>query len=305
MSGWINPVRRLKWWVIGCALLLCVCFLGWYEQNIRIWASFELKRATPLPDFDLSKAASLSSARRASLEQELFGEIYMWDTQSRRYHGPGGGLELEMRWRAMANEGLELAQLALMVFEPSTAHMHNPLPALKRLDELARQGEAGAMCLIPVIASRLPERGGIDWSQQIAAARFWMTKGADVSHPVCLAMLGARIQSGTDGFVRDVPRGRAMLFKALNLGYRNAASSFWLYFMQRGLGEFPNRRLAYCWGYQAAKYRNSDADLTLQVYLDKAGPERRQLLESELREFRAWFPTTEECINLTNHYQGE
>src|SRR5690606_30991149 len=135
---------------------------------------------------DAGKAASLSPERRAEWERELFNEVPMWNTQSRRYQEPNGRLEREMRWRAMAEGGYELAHLALRVFEPRSVHMHNPWPALMRIDELARQGDAGAMCLYATIATRLPERGGIDWSPQRAQARFWMMKGVEMSHPECL-----------------------------------------------------------------------------------------------------------------------
>ena len=299
-----RTVRRRKWSAIGFMLLLAVGLAWWSEQNIRIWASFELWRQMPLPDFDASKTANVSQEQRAEWEQELFAEVNRWNDHSRRYHGPSGTLERELRWRTMAEEGYELAHLALMVFEPSSGRMQRPLPALKRLDELARLGDAGAMCLYTTIAMKLPERGGIDWSPQKAQARFWMQKGAEIGHPACLIHLGARLQSGFTGFVQDVPRARAMLFSALRAGYLDAAGALWFFFENAGLSDPRNRRLTYCWGYQAAKIRYSDADLSLQVYLNEASPPLRQSLESELRDLRMWHPSLEECIELTNQSEG-
>lgn len=48
----------------------------------------------------------------------------------------------------MANEGYELAYLTLRVLEPGEpAPSYNPLPTFERLDQLAHDGDAGAMCL--------------------------------------------------------------------------------------------------------------------------------------------------------------
>lgn len=299
-----RTLRGRKWTAIVLALLLGIGLISWSEQNIRIWASFVLWREAPLPKFDAGKAASLSPERRAEWERELFNEVPMWNTQSRRYQEPNGRLEREMRWRAMAEGGYELAHLALRVFEPRSVHMQNPLPALKRLEELALQGDAGAMCLFVAIVNRLPERGGIDWSPQEAKARFWMQKGAELAHPACRIQLGARLQSGVDGFAQDVPRGRALLYQALRSGYLGAAGSIRNYFDAQGLDVARNRRLTYCWGYHAAKIRFIDADLFLLVHRNRARPEQRPALESELHELRKWHPTIEECIDLTDKIQG-
>jgi hypothetical protein len=299
-----KTARRRKWSAIGLVLLLVIGLAWWNEQNIRIWASFELWRQMPLPDFDSRKATKLSQERRAEWERELFTEVTMWNDQSRRYHGPSGTLERELRWRAMAKEGFELAYLALMIYEPSSGRMQRPLPALERLDELARQADAGAMCLYTAIATKLPERGGIDWASQEARARFWMQKGVELGHPACLIQLGARLQSGIDGFVQDVPRGRAMLYQALSFGYLGAAGTLRNYFDAQGLDSARNRQLVYCWGYQAARIRFTDADLFLRVHRNRAPSEQRPLLEYELREFKKWHPVIEECIDLTNQIQG-
>lgn len=290
---------------MGIALLIGIALIWWNEQNIRAWASFVLWRDTPLPEFDASKAASVSPEQRAEWERELFLELPMWNTQSRQYQEPNGRMEREMRWRAMADGGYELAHLALRAFEPSSVHMQNPLPVLERLEQLARQGDAGAMCLISAIVRELPERGGIDWSPQRARARAWMQKGAQLLHPACLIDLGGRLQSGFDGFVKDVPSGRAMLFAALRSGYLNAAVPLWFFFKKAGLNDPRNRKLVYCWGYQAAKFRYSDADLSLQVHMSEASPDLRHSLESELIALRKWHPTFEECIDLVNQTEGE
>lgn len=294
--AWSRLNRR---WIIGGALLLAVSLGWWNFDTFRIWAFFVQARATPLPVFDAGKAAQLTAARRAELERELFTELYMWNTQSRRYQEPGGLEARERRWREMVDEGYELAYLALTVFEPSTVQVHHPLPALRRLEELAGQGDAGAMCMYSAIVLYMPQRGGIDWSEYRSQARHWMQVGAKAKHPDCLIQLGGRRQAGSDGFAENIPLGRSMLFEALASGYLRAAGSLWGHFDEKGLVDFNSRRLVYCWGFVAASYRFSDADLSLQVYRNNLPPDQRRLLDAELGLLRNWQPTSDECVNLT------
>lgn len=295
-----------KWPAIGLVLLLAIGLAWWNEQNIRIWASFELSRRTPLPDFDAGKAAGLSAERRAALERELFGEVHMWNTQSRSYHGPNGGIEREMRWQAMADDGYELAHLALKVFEPSTGHMHNPIPALERLDELARKDDSGAMCLFASMVIHLPDRGGIDWSPYHKLKNAWMKRGADMGHPQCLIALGGRLMAGSDGQPLNVQHGMNMIFGAIKKGYTHGVGSLSLLSERRGLDKAGNRREMYCWDYQASQYSYHDPDLTLRVYMQSEAPtEQREGLLRELGQLRRWRPALEECIELTRLNQGE
>lgn len=292
--------KGLKWMLAILMLLLSIGWLLWNEQNVRIWASFELSRSTPLPDFDARKAAGLSAKRRAALERELFGEVHMWNTQSRRYHGPSGGVAREMRWRSMSDEGYELAHLALRVFEPSTGHMHNPMSALRRLSELARQGDVGAMCMISDIALRLPARGGINWSLQEKEGRAWMRVGAEAGHPECLALLGIRLIGGVDQFPLEVDRGMNMLFEAIRQGYAYWSGSLAYHFKELGLDVDGNRRLVYCWQYQDAKHSFIEPDMALKIYARNAmPPNRREALLRELEQLRNWRPAIEECIDLS------
>jgi hypothetical protein len=286
-------------------LLMGIGLIWWNQQTLRIWAYFVHPFATPRVFFDAGKAATLSAERRTELERELFNEVYLWNDQSRRYNGPQGLVQREARWRSMAAEGYELAYLTLKVFEPSTVQVHNPLPVLERLDELARQGDAGAMCLLSAISYRLPARPGIDWSGQRLRARFWMQKGAALGHPDCYIQLGGRLRAGSDGFQQDMARGTDLLIKALQARYLRAAASFWADTEKIGLDSARYRQLAYCWGYQMANYSFTDADLSLVVYRNKAPREHRALLEHELNRLRRWHPAIDECIDLTIATQGE
>lgn len=297
--------KTRKWRITGMLVLLAALLIWWNLQTLLVWFYMAQPRANPLPAFDASKATSLSATRRADLERELFTEVYMWNTQSRRYQEPNGRVEREQRWLSMANEGYELAHLALQVFEPSTVQVHNPLPVLKRLDALAQHGDAGAMCLYANVVNQLPEHSGLTWAKQDAQGREWMVKGAELNHPQCLALLGGRMAVGSDGFAKDTQRGTQMQFDAIRRGYPYLATgSLRLNSKAMGMSDARNRKLVFCWQYHEAKTDFIDASLSFEVYRDSAPIEQRESLNAELNQLRSWHPSVEECIELTQQATG-
>lgn len=300
-----NPQNRARRWKIaGLSLLVFAALVAWNWQLITIWWSTPVWRHSPLPVFDASKALTLNAQRRAELEQELFSELWMWNTQSRRYLEPGSLEKRRARWLEMSAEGYELAHLTLQVLDPGDPP-HNPLSTFKRLDELAKQGDAGAMCLYGGIAFQLPNRA-VDWTPQRKRAREWMEKGAQLGHPQCQIALGGRLTAGTDGYPREVKRGSEMIFDAIRRGYIHGTGALWIYFHDRGLVDVQNRRLVYCWGYHSAKIRSAEADLSLKVNAQTDAPsEQRPALESELDLLRTWHPSVEECIDLSKQALGD
>ncbi|WP_234266824.1 hypothetical protein [Hydrogenophaga sp. NFH-34] len=296
--------KHRKWKITGIALLLAVFLASANWQLLTIWWSIPLRHQNPIPQFDVGKAKSLSTQRRAELERELFSELWMWNTQSRRYQEPGSLEKRRQRWLEMASEGYELAYLTLQVLEPGEpAPSHNPLPIFKRLEELAEQGDAGAMCLYGGIAFQLPI-WAVDWTPQKKKAREWMEKGAQLRHPQCLIALGGRLTAGTDGYPKEVKRGSEMIFDAIRKGYLHGAGSLWVDFERRGLEDRANRKLIYCWQYQDAKNSFFDPGLSIDVYKDKFFPEQQAILTQELDRLRQWHPSIDECIELTKSILG-
>lgn len=229
----------------------------------------------------------------------------MWNTSSRRYNGPQGVMQRERRWQDMADEGYELAHLVLTVFEPGVRRVHNPVPVLTRLDELARQGDAGAMCLMAAIVMQLPKSVGFDWSPYVERERVWAQKGMELGHPECLAIVGGRLVFGSDGMPKDPRRGMDMMFKAFREGYTFWVGISWMHIRERDLAERSNRRLLYCWQYHDAQQRFIEPETSFKVYLQyKAAAAQRELLMSELEGLRQWHPTIEECIDLTRQVPG-
>lgn len=132
-----------------------------------------------------------------------------------------------------------------------------------------------------------------------------MLRGVDERHPECMSLVGARLLVGSDGFSRNVPTGMHLLTAALDKGYMRAASSLEGHFEEKGLDDMRNRRLSYCWAYQAANYSFTDADLSLRVYRNEAPIKQREALARELTQLREWRPEIKECLELTKQLEGE
>lgn len=295
----LHKWRRSGRAIVCVLLVLAAVCIWWQRESIYLWVYFLPSGRTELPAFDRDKAALLSVDQRVNMERELFTELFLWNRDSRRYNGLDGLRQREQRWREMAREGFELAHLTLTAFEPSAVRRHSPLPALRRLDALARQGDAGAMCLIAFIADNLPRWGGVDLSGYHEMAKFWMLKAADAGHPECLVSLGARLLGGSDGFSQDSRMAMEMLVTALRKEYMSAASVLAHHFLKKGLDDALNRRLVYCWSYHAAKYRFSESDLSLVVHRNAVPPAQRESLDRELVQLRQWHPVIDDCLALS------
>lgn len=289
--------RRWGWKTVGLSLLLAFVLLAWNWQLLTIWWSTPVWRHSPLPAFDASKAHTLSAQRRAELERELFSELWMWNTQSRRYQEPDSLAKRRQRWLEMSAEGYELAHLTLQVLDPGDPP-HNPLPVFKRLEELAQQGDAGAMCLYGGIAFQLPS-WAVDWTPQRKRARELMEKGAQLGHPQCLVTVGAWLMAGGDDYPKDIKKGINMTLIGIEKGYDHSAGSLMRRFQERGLSDSSNRRIYYCWAHHESKYRDSPPELGLEVYIKKSSSDGQSELAQELSRLRQWHPDIQECVELT------
>lgn len=187
-QGMLNP-RARRWLVVAGGLLLTAALIAWNWQGICIFVNMvPIRGVDEFPTFDSQKAQRLSAERRAELERELFSELQMWNGSSRRFSGLNARAERQQRWIEMAQEGSELADLTLKVLPPDS-FARDPRPTLKRLEEMATQGDAAAMCLYGGIVFQLPYWAA-DWTPQQKRARYWTEKGAALGHPQCLIALG-------------------------------------------------------------------------------------------------------------------
>lgn len=307
MKPWMQSKRLRRWTIAAGVLLLLAALAAWNWQGIRIWYHMDpVGPAYAIPPLDAQKTQSLSAARRAELERELFSELSgygMWNGESRRYQGAEALEQRRQRWEEMAAEGSELAHLALTVLPPGS-FARDPRPTLKRLEAMAQQGDAAAMCLYGSIAFAM-DPGVAVWTAQQARGREWVIKGAELGHPDCLIRLGGWRMSGYVA-PADPKRGSEMIYEALRKGYDYYVGSLQSRAGELKLIDAPSRRLEYCWAYHQAKQSKYDPDLSMKVYINNEAPQQdRARLNQELDQLRQWHPSIEDCIQLTQQIFGE
>jgi hypothetical protein len=232
-------LRRMAWMVVALLLLLAASALYAFKSH---W----FPRLDDRPVFAADKAKAFSPERRAAYEHELFSELPFWNMDgTARYRDSGGVRAREARWREMAADGFELAAIVLRVLDPSGGVVYSPSGPMRRLEELAEQGDTGAMCLMVGLINRAALR--VDWRPYQPTYTRWLVEGAQRGHPECLDQLGGRLVRGSDGFQRDTVRGTELKFDAVRAGYVHGAGSLALHFRERGLDDKANVRRVYCW----------------------------------------------------------
>jgi hypothetical protein len=214
--------------------------------------------------FDQNKAAALTPQRRAVLESELLREIPSWNWSNPQYPRGDDIAKRGDRWKAMADEGLELAHIALRVLEPEGGHIHSLRQPFERLEELAAQGDVGAMCLMPylVAASALKH----DWRRYQPRYTKWLEVGAQRRHPACTNALGGRLLLGTDGFDRDESRGLTMVVESLRLDDTQSVGQLVLHLQAKPRPSQRDYQALYC---LLAVDKAFDRSSEMRLLLDK------------------------------------
>lgn len=254
-----------------------------------------------LAPFDHTKAATFTPGQRADFERELFEELPHWFQPTRRYPTwePDLYLAREQRWQAMADQGFELAHIVLQVVQPGRGKQFDPHPAFKRLEQLAEQGDAGAMCLMPGLRLISADQYRSD-EQILQMSRRWMQRGVELGHPQCLSEMGRRMMYGTGGVARDVKRGQAMVFQSIRQGYLNDSGLLALNHEEQGLLNPAHMKASYCWEYWYSKISTDDPDWSIKHFVDfKASAADQPRMRAQLEELKRWTPTVDECIQLS------
>lgn len=290
------PRRHVWRWLLAILVLLLALGTLWFTWLVRFpWH---------LEGFDPARAAKLTPEKRAAYEQELFSEVLHWFDPTTRYPTwePNYYLPREQRWLEMANDGFELAHIALRVLRPSAGVKYNAGPAFKRLEELAEQGDQGAMCMMQSIRIIASPRDVTP--QVIERARHWMVKGAELGHPQCVRMLGGRLLMGSDGQPQDTQRGKALIFQSIQKGYVHSVGVMALHYEEKGLLDAADVRRLYCWEIWGAKVYQAMEPMKSVLYtINQDAPvEKRAEFLDQLNALRDWDPAVEECVALS---QGE
>ncbi|MDQ3272846.1 MAG: hypothetical protein M3Q12_11870 [Pseudomonadota bacterium] len=238
------PRRQTKkWWhvllLVVLIPLLCVAGAVAYELNREHFPRLDL------PAFDKTKVVKLPPDKRAAYEQELFSELQQWNRGSRKYPTVADIARREQRWQAMADDGFELAHITLSVLKPVGGLIYSLAGPMKRLEELARQGDVGAMCLMPGLVGKASLKQSVD--QYTATYEHWMQRGVELKHPECMKSKGGQLLRGVPGVARDVRRGLELQFAARRAGYAHDVGALILHYQDKGYDDPANVRRLYCW----------------------------------------------------------
>ena len=234
---------------VASRILLGLVFVGVFLlAAVALYAhkSQWFPRLDDVPQFDASKARSMTAEKRAAYERELFIELSYWNTATRRFPGATGMAAREARWREMAADGFELADVVLRVLDPSSGVVYSLRGPMRRLERLAEAGDAGAMCLMVGLANRAAIAQ--DWRPYQATYLKWLVVGAQRGHPECLRRRGARLYQGSDGYAKDASSGLRDLVNAARAGYVHAAATLVLHFRETDWqSNVQNARRLFCW----------------------------------------------------------
>ncbi|MBB3014958.1 hypothetical protein [Cupriavidus alkaliphilus] len=258
--------------------------------SVVLWAHAQERH--DLPPFDYKKAEQLSPEKRVEYERSLFNELDYWNTGTPRYMGKDGTNRREADWMSMAQNGYELAYIALQVLQPSTGIRYAARKPLARLTELADRGDASAMCMYTLLSNVGSERERDEYREQ---GRAYWRRGAEIGHPACLSRVGFFLMNGIQGFPKDVPAGFDASVKAERAGY-DGAGSIAVYLARQEIVSAMEWMRYYCWQIHASQYSTyaNPKSVLRELRNQTEMPESRILAD----RLEAWHPTLDECIAL-------
>ena len=195
--------------------------------------------------FDSERAALLSEKLRAAYEQELFSELSQWNRPSHRYPTEASGRQRDKRWRQLADQGLELAHIALQVLQPDGGFIYPLDKPMARLLALAEHGDAGAMCLMTGLVAQV--KNSRLAPNHSAMASKWLSRGAELGHAECQLQLGRRLLLGMGGMGKDAERGLRLELAARRTGYAHDVDGLVSHFQKKWSTQSEDLTRLYCW----------------------------------------------------------
>ena len=252
-----------------------------------------------LAAFDSERAAALSDELRAVYERELFSELSQWNRPSHRYPTKASGRQRDKRWKQLAEQGLELAHIALQVLQPDGGFVYPLDEPMNRLLTLAEHGDAGAMCLMSGLATQV-KRSRLS-AKHSAMAGKWLLRGAELGHAECQLQLGRRLLLGTGGMTKDAERGLSLELAARRTGYAHDVDGLVSHFQKRWSTEIGDLTRLYCWLSIDAESRRTDGPQhmlrLLRADARRISSERLMAVANELENSRF---SLQACVDLSS-----
>jgi len=289
---WRWVLRPLLGLVALWALFVGVLFFyGTYSHHLpRVWMGMG-----PL-GFEQTKARRLDPQVRQAYEQELFEELALWKTVSKRF--PDGEdmqsflsakCARDQRWKVMAKEGFELAHIARQVQNPCGNMVFSSKGPMRRLQRLAEGGDVAAMCMM----------GSIDDPRQdlgpLAQVRSEMVeRGAALGH------LSRWTYPGLDGDPQAVAQSLSLAARAVEGGAYRAAGVPLRHFRRLSRQDPSFDERAYCWS-QVFNRSQTAIDWvaeTHQSILVTARSREDQARVDRLRTMSLRLMSTEDCVSM-------
>lgn len=282
------------WWLL--AVVLTPAFV------LAAMLTYEIKSPwfprIGLPAFDHEKAKLLTPEKRAAYEQELFSELQMWNTGSRKYPKLEDIRKRERRWQDMANDGFELAHITLRVLQPSVGRVYSLRGPMHRLEELAQQGDVGAMCLMPGLVGKATVATSTDSYE--SSYKKWLEVGTAKAHPECMKALGGRLLLGTDGYTQKTEVGLNLLLEARRAGYSHDLGALILHYKNKGLSDSKDIRRLYCWTSveEDQIWHRNEPEKLIEKIQEEGELRKRPELVALSNELRGKRMSLDDCLKL-------
>lgn len=275
-------------------------FYGTYSHHLpRVWMGMG-----PL-GFEQSKARQLDPQVRQAYEQELFEELALWKTVSKRF--PDGAdmqsflsakCARDQRWKVMAQEGFELAHIARQAHDSCGSMVFSFKGPLRRLQRLAEGGDVAAMCMMGSIDDPRQDLGPL-----AQVRREMVERGAALGHPECLWHLSRWTYPGLHGDPQAVAESLTLAARAVEGGAYRAALEPMRHFGWHSRRNERYDKQAYCWSqvYDRSQTTTEWKASAHQSILVNARADRDIAREERLLGMSQQVMTAKDCIAMGWH----
>jgi len=275
-------------------------FYGTYSHHLpRVWMGMG-----PL-GFEQSKARQLDPQVRQAYEQELFEELALWKTVSKRF--PDGAdmqsflsakCARDQRWKVMAQEGFELAHIARQAQDSCGSMVFSFKGPLRRLQRLAEGGDVAAMCMMGSIDDPRQDLGPL-----AQVRREMVERGAALGHPECLWHLSRWTYPGLDGDPQAVAESLTLAARAVEGGAYRAAREPLRHFGKLNLSDHRYDERTYCWSqvYDKGRSVREEAAETFGFLRRQARSDRDRDREERLLRMSEQIMDVHACVAMGWH----
>lgn len=199
---------------------------------------------------------SLAPAKKAELERLFFNQMAIVHYGT-NYTDPFA--ERKAYLRSLADQGLELAEIALQITRAVGGDNRADAP-YERLHQLRLQGDLGAKCFFqihPRYLDDIPDADRSGPNEPPIVIQKWRTiqEGAAAGHPACKARLARVLTEGDTSLGLDIQRGRQLAIEAGGAGYLEGFRALSALYFGTWREQDTNYEAALCWESKAVSLK--------------------------------------------------